>query len=461
LTTIVNFPEDCYNPTILKRVLFEDLKLANDARIVVAYSGGCDSQVLLNSLAVIRATSEISVVAAHYDHGLQAASSGWAEQCHRWADDLDVEFRTVRREVINHHGQSLEALARGARYHWLDEIVKSGEIVFTAHHADDQAETFLLHLFQGKSIQQLSGIAQSRDLLWGSSNRLIRPMLGFTRDQIFKYAKDQALEWVEDPSNGSSAFYRNFIRNELVPILYSRNPDLRNSLVMAANSCAKFSISSGLELDRVLEKQTRADKRSVFCLAAPFAVSEKISASVLEFADLVRHWIHKSGCSSPTNGQLESLRKQIGDAGVGSCDIRGGKATVRYYGGHLYLTRRLSTRCFESIDWDFSEMLLPEVGLKVESDSPGSAGENDDDSDAFSFNWRQGGETFLLPGRKHKTSLKKLFQARRIPPWERDYLPYLVCQDKIIWVHGIGESEDYRQLFQNKRISPIFSSLHD
>ena len=461
MTTIVNFPEDCYNPTILKRVLFEDLKLANDARIVVAYSGGCDSQVLLNSLAVIRASSKISVTAAHFDHGLQVLSSVWAEQCERWADDLGIEFRSVRREVINLAGYSLEALARDARYHWLDEILKPDEIVFTAHHADDQAETFLLHLFQGKSIEQLSGIARSRDLLWGSSNRLIRPMLGFTRDQVYKYAKDQALEWVEDPSNSSSVFYRNFIRNELAPILYSRNPDLRNSLVKAANYCVDYSTDYRFELDRLLANQIRMDKRSVFCLTDPFAVSEKTSESASVFADLVRHWIHKSGCPSPTNGQLDSLRKQIVDAGVGSCDIRNGKATVRYYGGHLYLTRRLPTHRFQSINWDFSEMLLPEAGLKIEPDRSGSSGEDGDYSGVFSFNWRQGGETFLLPGRKHRTSLKKLFQARRIPPWERDYLPYLVYQNKIIWVHGIGESEDYRRLFQKKRISPIFSPLHD
>ena len=461
MTAIINFPEECYDPAILKRVLFENFKLANDAQIVVAYSGGCDSQVLLNSLANIRESSKISVSAAHFDHGLQVSSSRWANQCRRWSKDLGIKFRSVRREVVSHSGHSLEALAREARYRWLDEILEPGEILLTAHHADDQAETFLLHLFQGKSIEQLAGIAQSRDLLWGSSNRLIRPMLGFTRNQILKYANDHALKWVEDPSNNSTAFYRNFIRKELAPILYSRNPDLRNGLVKAANSCAEVSSSYRLELDRLLSSQTRPDKRSVFCLADPFAVSGKISASVSEFADLVRHWIHKSGCSSPTNGQLDSLRKQIVGVGVGSCDLRGSEASVRFYGGHLYLIRQLLTRCFRPIDWDFSETLVPEVGLKIVPGNCWSSEEDRNGSDDFSLNWRQGGETFRLPGRKHKTSLKKLFQARRIPPWERDYLPYLVCQDKIIWVYGIGESEDYRQMFKNNRISPIFSLLRD
>ena len=127
-------------------MLFDELRLPSDARLTVAYSGGLDSHVLLHALSVLRADHHFSLNAIHIDHALQPASTEWGKHCARICTALDVRFEVKRVRVEGVAEEGLEAAARRARYAALAAALGSGDILLTAHHGDDQAETVLLNL---------------------------------------------------------------------------------------------------------------------------------------------------------------------------------------------------------------------------------------------------------------------------------------------------------------------------
>ena len=464
-----------FSAQALFRILFENFGLAENTQFVVAYSGGCDSHVLLHGLASLRNQSNITVIAAHFDHGLQRQSAIWAKQCERWCTEFEVRLVSVRRTINSKSGQSLEANARDARYHWLDEISQPKQVVVSAHHADDQAETFLLNLFQGKEIEQLAGVAPTRPLVHGSKTQLIRPLLGFSRAQLMSYAQLKKLQWIEDPMNHDVRFYRNYIRHELMPILSHRWPGMVTALNRAADSCRRIAERDGAKLSALFEVGRAPQSRGVFCLTDPLDLDRVNEKRQFEVTGLIRHWIHNAGYASPSKGQLATLYCQImaqpassatlefnGPDGPDSPD----SLAARYYHRHLYLTksmlgRKSQAREYLTLPWDMQAMNIPEYGIAVEMVSAESGGmpRRALQGKKIQLAWRRGGERVRLNNRQHHSSLKKLFQANGVPPWERDCLPFLKIDGEIAWVHGIGGLGEYAADSSNLGIRPQFSRL--
>ena len=144
------------------------------SRYLVAFSGGCDSTVLLHALLKVPGFDASRILAVHVDHGLQAESADWTEHCRNFAADLGVDFESVRVDVDTAAEGGVEAAARAARYEALEGFVESDDWLLSAHHRDDQAETLLLNLMRGSGPAGLAGI--------GSLNRfsdgwLARPLI--------------------------------------------------------------------------------------------------------------------------------------------------------------------------------------------------------------------------------------------------------------------------------------------
>ncbi|MDX1563455.1 MAG: tRNA lysidine(34) synthetase TilS, partial [Gammaproteobacteria bacterium] len=165
-------------------------------RILIAFSGGLDSTVLLHALARFGPSRQL--VAVHVDHGLHADSARWSEHCEHAARSLGIPFRSLPVAVEPDPGQSLEAVARDARYRALAGAAEPGDIVMTAHHADDQLETVLLRLLRGTGVRGLTAI---RDFAELGDGFLARPLLDFRRADLEAQARHWQLDWVEDPSN--------------------------------------------------------------------------------------------------------------------------------------------------------------------------------------------------------------------------------------------------------------------
>jgi tRNA(Ile)-lysidine synthase len=206
-----------------------------DVTILVAISGGADSAALLRGLAHLKENSgEGRLVAAHFNHRLRGAESDADEAFVRQlAHALNVSLECAGSQSPTHStGDGLEAAARAARYDFLTKTALrvGARYVVTAHTADDQAETVLHRILRGTGISGLAGIPRARELSPGIS--LLRPMLAVSRAEVLAYLSSLHQPFREDSSNASSAFTRNRIRHELLPLLEREYaPALRDSLL--------------------------------------------------------------------------------------------------------------------------------------------------------------------------------------------------------------------------------------
>jgi tRNA(Ile)-lysidine synthase len=194
-----------------------------DAPLVVGVSGGVDSLALLHWLAHAGAHPRHLLTAVYIHHGTRPEADAEAEWVQQMAAEWHIPSRVVRVAVPEGTG-SWEGAARQMRYRALGQVAAElgGHLVATAHHADDQAETVLLHLLRGSGLAGLRGMRPEGDLPeWGAPYRVVRPFLTLWRTQIEAYSAEQGLRPVQDPSNQDPHFARNRIRHELLPLLHA------------------------------------------------------------------------------------------------------------------------------------------------------------------------------------------------------------------------------------------------
>lgn len=188
----------------------------------VAFSGGLDSTVLLHLLVSLSRRMPLPPIRAlHIQHGLQAAAEAWPEHCRQVCTALGVPLRV--RHVQVQPGASVERAARDARYGAFVEELVTGELLLTAQHRDDQAETLLFRLLRGAGVRGLAGMPASRPL---GAGQLLRPLLAASRAELQAYADAHQLHWVEDPSNGDVQYSRNYLRQQVLPLLTQLRPKL-------------------------------------------------------------------------------------------------------------------------------------------------------------------------------------------------------------------------------------------
>ena len=189
-------------------------------RVVCAVSGGADSVALLFALYLLREKLQIQLSAAHFNHGLRGAES---DRDQAFVEDFcsryDIPLQVAKGQV-EPGKKGLEAAAREARYAFLETL--PGKIA-TAHTADDNAETVLMHLVRGTGLKGLGGIAPVR-------GRIIRPMLSVTRQEVLAFLQEYCLQFVEDSSNAGDLFLRNRLRHRVMPLLKQENPRLAENL---------------------------------------------------------------------------------------------------------------------------------------------------------------------------------------------------------------------------------------
>lgn len=202
---------------------------ASSGRVWVGYSGGMDSAVLLEAMAELRARVALAprLAAVHVNHGLHPDAARWAEHCERRCDALAVPLAThsIPPGELAATGASVEAAARAARYAAFAAQLAAGDVLLLAHHADDQAETLLLRLLQGRGVLPMPA---TRSL--GADTMLARPLLEVPHQALRDYAEARALSWVEDPDNASSTPDRNYLRHQVLAPIRARWPQAAQAL---------------------------------------------------------------------------------------------------------------------------------------------------------------------------------------------------------------------------------------
>ncbi len=405
--------------------------------LCVALSGGLDSTVLLVALAELARVGRLSgpLRAIHIDHGLHADSARWALACRELAAGQCIAFDELRVAVPRDAGQSPEAAARAVRYAALAGQLKPGEVLLTAHHADDQLETILLQWLRGGGLRSIAGMAPLGR--FGASSWHARPLLEFTRDDLAAWAAQQGLRWQDDPSNLDRRFDRNYLRLEVLPLLRQRWP----AVAATAGRVADFARDAlAAEAACVAEDLPRVLAGVALELDALLALPEPRQRAVL------RAWLAGLGLPPASARTLAALRRDMTLAAADRIpETRWPGGVVRRYRGRLHAeiagdadTREgsWSTAGGDTYTWSTgsSLALVPDVGvgfsrerLPVELD----------------VRRRTGGEAFLPVGGAHHRPLRKWLQERDVLPWRRQALPLLFADGRLVAVADLGVAAEF------------------
>jgi len=381
--------------------------------LLVGFSGGLDSTVLLHLLAT--SSRKPGLRAIHVDHGLQADSDHWRAQCAAFCDELGVTMTAVRVDVGRDSGVGLEAAARLARHAALGSELREDEVLVLAHHRDDQAETFLLRALRASGVDGLAAMRAwrpfGRGWLW-------RPLLDTPRAQLRAYADEHGLAWIEDPSNHDDALDRNFLRHHVLPMLRARWPGVEAAFATSAGLAAQAATLLDEEDARILDG-LRGDQADSIDIARLSGVSPARQARVL------RHWLATLDLPPLP---AEGVRRIREDLLAGQCDSQPefawSGAWVRRWRDRLHAGRDQSALPPEwRVQWDGRGALqLPGGGeLRL-------VGAERFDASVLATA-RRGGERIALPRRAHSHSLKHVLQDSGVPPWMRGRLPLLFDVD--------------------------------
>jgi tRNA(Ile)-lysidine synthase len=417
-----------FSAAALAAVLFDELRLAPSAHLKVAYSGGLDSHVLLHALCALRADHHFSLSAIHIDHDLQPVSAAWGRHCAQVCSALEVQYEVKRVKVDGVADEGLEAAARRARYAALAAALAPGDILLTAHHGDDQAETVLLQLLRGTGIAGLAAMPVQSVL---GPGQIVRPLLGFSRQALHAYAQEQKLVWIEDPSNRVLHLRRNYLRTEILPRLARHWPAHASLLARTARHAAE---AMGL-LDEVAETDLAACRHAVAHSPQALSIKALLTLSTARQRNLLRYWLRRQGFLAPATAQLEEVLMQVQTA------PRSQQARVRWPGTEVWRYRDLLVAMPAQhtpdpaldVAWDLrTPVNLPGVGhldaVPIQGQGLSWARLN---GKSLHIRLRSGGETLLLPGRGHHHALKKLLQDEDVPPWLRVRLPLLYADHEL------------------------------
>ena len=406
-------------------------------RYWVAYSGGCDSTVLLHALAALREQLPVEVRALHVNHHLHEAAPDWAIHCHTVCEALDLPLYEVNVDARSGKGESPEAAARAARYRIFAEVLQTGDGLLLAHHRDDQAETLLLQLLRGSGPRGLAAMPVHRPL---GDGWLGRPLLAFSRQVLCEYAASEGLKWIDDPSNFDTEFDRNFLRQQVMPLLQQRWPSTASTLARTA----------GLQAEAAELLYQLAEEDWHHCAgpqADTLSIATLMQLSPERQRNLLRYWIDSvNELPLPDQQRLNRILIEVIPAAEDAqpC-IRWPGGQVRRYAGWLYLLAADPQPLTGPLPWDLTEALELGDGQQLQAiPSEGEGLRVDLQGDAnLTVRFRQGGEVCRPAGRGHQHELKKLFQEWGVPPWERPRVPLLYVGEALAAVVGYCVCEPY------------------
>lgn len=386
---------------------------------LVAFSGGLDSTVLLHALT--QAKLNIPIQAVYIEHGLQAISKDWIQHCQNICQQWQISFSVQQLDLVPHKGDSIEALARKARYAALESQLKPNGVLLTAQHADDQIETFLLQFLRGSGVAGLASMPFCKT--WGKGWH-VRPLLSFTRKALAEYAQQYELHWIEDPSNQNLDFDRNYLRKKVIPILKQRWQGLAKTTLRSAHFCAESNT-----LNQVLAKQScdeiqQGNRLNHYKLKALPEIQQR---------NILRFWITTSGFELPNHSRLQQIQQFIGQKNKASAQVAWQQTELRVYQDYFFLMRPLCP--FDpSIRLNWNTQLTPKYPLPAHL---GTLEINSNRACNLQIRFRQGGERFKAINQAHSKDLKHIFQENKVLPWMRQRIPLIYQQNQLIQIGNL------------------------
>ncbi|MGZ5008742.1 MAG: tRNA lysidine(34) synthetase TilS [Methylobacter sp.] len=425
-------------------------------KFYIGYSGGVDSHVLLHCCASLTELKN-KLTAVYIHHGLQAEADAWAGHCEKTAKALGAGFIALRVNASAMPGESPEEAARNARYEAFKALIRCDDVLLLAQHREDQLETVLLQLFRGSGLRGLSGMPEQTAF---GAGVMLRPLLHTSKQAISDYADRHQLNWVEDPSNQSNDYDRNFLRNTVVPLLKQRWPAIDKTVSRSAKHCAEAQVLVDEVADELFDAVfDPADKT--------LGISRLLEHHCHSQHLIIRHWFRSLGLKMPTQAMVgRILTEVVAAAGHRDPVLSGPGYSIRRYRDKLYcLAYQPEKSEAQSIIWPAGQTSIRITEGRILSYVPSSTGISREQwrNAKVEIRFRRGGEKIRLPGREGHHSLKNLFQEAGIPPWERDVMPLIYLDDKLaaisdIWIDASFHSKQTQGciglLLQSEELSP-------
>lgn len=403
-------------------------------QLLVAFSGGLDSTVLLHQLVTLRDTQALNykIRAMHIHHGLSPFADEWAEHCRKVCAQWNVPFE-VRRVQLADDGLGIEAHARAARYQALADTLQPEEVLLTAQHLDDQCETFLLALKRGSGP---AGLAAMPERLPFGETQLIRPLLGQTRKQLEAWAVEHQLTWIEDESNQDDSYDRNFLRLRVLPEIQQRWPYFPQNVARSAELCG--------EQEQLLDELLAEQLDELIQSNGSLLIEPMQPLSDIRRAALLRRWFARQKAVMPSRAALVRLWDEVATSREDANPrLKFGSYEVRRFQGALYWLPMSNGLGDEVVCWaaPFEPLTLPDGLGTIQRAAFGQEIRSPLDNEPVTVRFKASGQ-FHIVGRERGRSLKKIWQELGIPPWLRERTPLLYYGEQLIAALGVFVTQD-------------------
>lgn len=419
------------------------------AHLLLALSGGIDSMVLLHALQQLSQRLPFTLSAMHVHHGLSPHADRWLQVCQQTCIESATPFYVEKIHVDQHSGQGIEAAARAGRYRVLEQSRSriNATAIVTAHHAQDQAETLLLQLVRGAGAKGLSAMPDRDD-----NRKLWRPMLGISKADIQAYAEQHALQWVEDESNADLSYDRNYMRQQVMPVMRARYPQLDQSLGRSALHLA--------ETQQLLHDLAQQDLHA--CDLRPEWQGQSIdivkvqSLGDVRARNLLRGWFDTQALRMPNTEQLQDYWQQLATVKPHRyllLPLQGPAAShaayLHHYQGRLYCVGKPPVLPQSPLIWlggrsqiwgnwqvEFKVAKGRGIALAKLGISPAAITLHRRYAEPLPMpahlqlllHARAGGETLQPDVKRPRRELKVIFQMLGTPPWQRAFYPLISVQ---------------------------------
>jgi tRNA(Ile)-lysidine synthase len=402
----------------------------------IAYSGGIDSTVLLHLLNTKKDKIDRYIKTVHVNHKISNYADNWADHCRKVCSEYQIPFELITLDASNNMGYGPEAHARKLRYEAISRLLSENDILLTAHHKDDLAETLILQLLRGAGPEGLAAMPQIRKFDQGW---IVRPLIEYTRGQLNAYATENKLNWIDDESNSDINFDRNYVRNEVIPVLEFRWPAVSRLIARSARHQADI-------LDILRDIAENDLKKNMAGSTDVLNIAEFNKLSRARKRNLLRFWLkmnNKPATSSIITDQIiTNLVEARSDSQplISWCDTE-----IRRYRDKIYLLKKLPQldsdisyiwKLPKALDLSFGRLEAEKTtgkGIKIASLV----------NNILDVRFRHGGEKIQPSGRKETHKLKKMYQQAGIPPWKRDRIPLLYINDHLVSVTGYWIDQNF------------------
>lgn len=373
-------------------------------RLVIGYSGGSDSQFLLHCAKNI----SIDKVAVHINHGISENANHWELFCQKEATAHNFSFKSFQLNFKSIQN-NVEEKARIERYKIFKEQVKGKTLLLTGHHMDDQAETVLMRIFRGTGLDGLEGIQEYSEQ---DNLSILRPLLDIDKDAIKETLINQGIEWIEDESNQESDYDRNFIRNNILPMIKERWGAAQKNISKLSQICQKENKDIKKRSNELLKEVLVDDK---LCLETLKKFPEN------DIEKIIRAYIKDNGAMTPSQKQMNSILKQI------VYSNKNGKVmfknfSIQKYNNYLYFVSNHHNLVSFYKNFDFDVFYLADFDKSAS----------------------------VLHNGMHK-KVHKIFQEKKVEPWKRNVIPIAVYKGEIIGIGNMLKGDN----------SPFCSELFD